>query len=100
MLGDLGRVCSPLPSCFAVFSENFNFFLLFSECFQFPCSQFLVGCGDFSLFAAVFSLFSCFPWKQFNLSESIDKIPMEMLHRKKLQMLYEYTRNMFSNMAQ
>ena len=43
------------------FSKNFNFFLLFSECFQFPCSQFPVGCGDFLFFPAVFSLFSSFP---------------------------------------
>ena len=31
------------------FSGIFNFFLLFSECFQFPRSQFLIGCGDFLL---------------------------------------------------
>ena len=32
----------PLPCrpILQFFSENFNFFLLFSECFQFPCSQF------------------------------------------------------------
>jgi hypothetical protein len=33
------------------FSGIFNFFLLFSECFQFPRSQFPVGCGFFSFFA-------------------------------------------------
>ena len=33
------------------FSGIFNFFLLFSECFSFPRSQFPIGCGVFSFFA-------------------------------------------------
>lgn len=92
MLGDLGRVCSPLPSCFAVFSENFNFFLLFSECFQFPCSQFLVGCGDFSLFAAVFSLFSCFPYQNPDLSteERISDLMSRMTLEEKILQTDQY----------
>ena len=51
--------CRPLLQ---FFSKNSNFFLLFSESFQFPRSQFPVGCGDFSFFPAVFSLFSGFPF--------------------------------------
>ena len=50
--------CRPLLQ---FFSKNSNFFLLFSESFQFPRSQFPVGCGDFLFFPAVFSLFSSFP---------------------------------------
>jgi len=50
-LGGLVCVFPPLPPRFAVFSGIFNFFLLFSECFQFPRSQFPVGCGVFSFFA-------------------------------------------------
>jgi len=44
------------------FSGIFNFFLLFSEYFQFPRSQFPIGCGVFSFFSTVFSLFSSFPF--------------------------------------
>ena len=33
-------------------------------------------------------------------SGNTGKIPMEKLHHRKLQTLYEYTRNMFRNMAQ
>jgi hypothetical protein len=51
--------CRPLLQ---FFSKNSNFFLLFSESFQFPRSQFPVGCGDFSFFSTVLSLFSSFPF--------------------------------------
>ena len=40
----------PYGLIFNFFQENFRFFLLFSECFQFSRSQFPVGCGNFSLF--------------------------------------------------
>ena len=42
------RPCRPVLQ---FFSGIFNFFLLFSECFQFPRSQFPIGCGFFSFFA-------------------------------------------------
>jgi hypothetical protein len=42
------RPCRPVLQ---FFSGIFNFFLLFSECFQFPRSQFPIGCGVFSFFA-------------------------------------------------
>ncbi len=54
--GESSLPCRPILQ---FFSENFNFFLLFSECFQFPRSQFPVGCGDFLFFPAVFILFLC-----------------------------------------
>ena len=57
-----GKSSLPCRPILQFFSENFNFFLLFSECFQFPRSQFPVGCGDFSFFPTVFSLFSSFPF--------------------------------------
>ena len=57
-----GKFSLPCHQVLQFFSENFNFFLLFSECFQFPCSQFAVGCGDFLFFPTVFSLFSSFPF--------------------------------------
>ena len=57
--GESSLPCRPILQ---FFSENFNFFLLFSECFQFPRSQFPVGCGDFLFFPAVFILFSSFPF--------------------------------------
>ena len=42
-----GGFALPCRPVLQFFSENFNFFLLFSECFQFPRSQFPVGCGFF-----------------------------------------------------
>ena len=57
----------PLPYglIFNFFQENFRFSLLFSEYFQFPRSQFPVGCGDFLFFLTVFSLFSIFPFSTY-----------------------------------
>jgi len=57
----------PLPCglIFNFFQENFRFSLLFSEYFQFPRSQFPVGCGDFLFFLTVFSLFSIFPFSTY-----------------------------------
>ena len=49
--GESSLPCRPILQ---FFSENFNFFLLFSECFQFPRSQFPVGCGDFFAFSGSF----------------------------------------------
>jgi len=57
--GEFSLPCRPILQ---FFSKNSNFFLLFSESFQFPCSQFPVGCGDFSFFSTVLSLFSSFPF--------------------------------------
>jgi len=65
--GESSLPCRPILQ---FFRENFNFFLLFSECFQFPRSQFPVGCGDFSFFPTVFSLFSSFPFYTYYNKES------------------------------
>ena len=62
MLGDLGRVCSPLPSCFAVFQRKFQLFSavfrMFSISLQ-PISCWLRGffafCSSFQ-FIFMFSI--------------------------------------------
>lgn len=49
--GEFSLPCRPILQ---FFSENFNFFLLFSECFQFSCSQFPVGLRGFFVFSGSF----------------------------------------------
>ena len=71
MLGDLGRVCSPLPSCFAVFQRKFQLFSavfrMFSISLQ-PISCWLRGffafCSSFQfifMFSIIFSAISSSP---------------------------------------
>ena len=83
MLGDLGRVCSPLPSCFAVFQRKFQLFSavfrMFSISLQ-PISCWLRGFFAFcSSFQFIF-MFSILAAEQTDrLEKSIRKVVREEL---------------------